>query len=56
MTEVEIRKLADMYNIKMDAKLINFAVQCYGKGYQAGKEQQEIVEQMKDDKEQTKDK
>ena len=49
MTELEIRRLADMYDIKLDSKLINFAIQCYGKGYSDGKRQAEQVDEMSDD-------
>jgi len=49
MTEVEIKVLADLYNIKVDSKLINFAIQCFGKGFQAGREHQAQVDEMNND-------
>jgi hypothetical protein len=41
MTELELKVLADELGVSLTAKIINLALYCYGKGYQAGSKQQQ---------------
>ena len=43
MDQLEMRKLAELYNVKLSANVINFAAQCYGTGYSNGRKQQETL-------------
>ena len=41
MNELELKVLADELGVSLTAKIINLAMHCYGKGYQAGSKQQQ---------------
>lgn len=41
MTELELKVLADELGVALTGKIINLALHCYGKGYQAGSKQQQ---------------
>jgi len=43
MDQLEMKKLAELYNINLSASVINFATQCYGMGYSDGRRQQDIL-------------
>ena len=49
MNQLEMKKLAELYNVKLSASVINFATQCYGSGYSDGREQQKQVDLKKDE-------
>jgi len=43
MNQLEMKKLAELYNVKLSASVINFATQCYGMGYSDSRKQQEAL-------------
>jgi hypothetical protein len=43
MDQLEMKKLAELYNVNLSASVINFATQCYGMGYSDGRKQQEAL-------------
>ena len=49
MDQLQMKRLAEIYDVKLTANIINFATQCYGSGYSDGREQQKQVDLKKDE-------
>jgi hypothetical protein len=49
MDQLQMKRLAEIYDVKLTASIINFATQCYGSGYSDGREQQKQVDLKKDE-------